>query len=79
VGPAAQAGEPFARPRPWFALVPRADLAPAASASLAASVVLELPGGQAIRTEPLSLEGARRAVAPILRDAADVTLYPIDD
>ena len=74
------AGDPLAGERAWFAFVPRAALGRGLTrASPAGAAVTELATGLAIRTEPHTLEGARAAIASILDDGADVTLYPIDD
>ena len=35
--------------------------------------------GTAIRSEVVTLAGMRAAMAEILPDGADVTLYPVDD
>jgi homoserine dehydrogenase len=78
-GPSAYAGDPLATERSWFAFVPRADLAPGATTSTPARAVTKLAAGHATRTEPLGIEAARSAIAPMLLDDADVTLYPIDD
>jgi len=78
-GPAEPAADPLATERAWFAFVPSGDLAPGSTSSLPAVTVTELPAGLAIRTDPGSLGGTRAMLAGILRDGADVTLYPIDD
>ena len=69
--------DPLEEPRPWYAFVP-----PTATTALpdaldnAASVDFE--DGTAIRTTVLLLAAARSAVAAILPDGVDVTLYPVD-
>ncbi len=78
MGPAAPAGQPLAAERSWFAFVPQVDLVLEGATSLPGGAVTTLPGGYALRTEPLGLEVVRAAVAPILRDGADATLYPVD-
>jgi homoserine dehydrogenase len=69
--------DPLDEPRPWYAFIP-----PTASAAVpdafdnAASV--EFEDGTALRTTVLPLAAARSAVAAILPDGVDVTLYPVD-
>jgi homoserine dehydrogenase len=78
-GSAVPAGDPLEAERSWFAFVPEGDLGQEAATRLpATAAVTVLAGGHALRTVPLILEDARAAVVPILRDGADVTLYPID-
>jgi len=78
-GPAAPAGDPLNAERSWFVFVPHAATASGAAAGEPAGAVTEHPAGRAVRTGPLTLSAARAAIAPILLEGADVTLYPIDD
>ena len=43
------------------------------------AAIEEIDGGTAVRTGPLSLERIRAAIAPLLPDGVDVTLYPVTD
>ncbi len=79
-GPALAAVNPFRGPRHWYTFVPavRAGIGSLPTAlDEAASVTFE--DGTALRTEVVTLDEARAALAAILPDGADVTLYPVDD
>jgi len=79
-GPAAAAVAPLDGARHWYAFIPAVragvEKLPAALDG-AASVTFE--DGTAIRSEVVSLAGMRAAMAEILPEGADVTLYPVDD
>jgi homoserine dehydrogenase len=83
--PAVAAADPLAGPQRWFGFVPAADVAavaggePGASATTtaAAVTVTTLATGIAVQTSAISLDAARLAVSPLVRDDRDVTLYPI--
>ena len=73
----ANAADPFAMPRPWFAFLPgiaREGVQVGETAALD-----EIGGGTVIRTAPLPLDRVRSAIAPHLPDGVDVTLYPVTD
>ena len=75
-----RAVDPLDAPRHWFAFLPSlpsvaAELPPA----LARAASVEFEEGTAIRTEITTLADARAAVAAIVPDDVDVTLYPVDD
>ena len=77
---AAATGAPadsFAAPRPWFAFLPDVDPGAVAVGETAATV--EVDDGVGVRTEPLTLEEVRGAIAPLLPADVDVTLYPVTD
>ena len=67
----------FAAPRPWFAFLPGVDPGAVALGETAATV--EVDDGVGVRTEPLALDAVRGAIAPLLPDGVDVTLYPVTD
>jgi homoserine dehydrogenase len=74
---AVAAVDPLDEPRPWYAFVPpTASTEVPADLDNAASVDFE--DGTAIRTTVLPLDRARSAIAAILPDGVDVTLYPVD-
>ena len=79
-GPASAAVAPLDGARHWYAFIPAVragvETLPAALDG-AASVTFE--DGTAIRSEVVSLAGMRAAMAEILPEGADVTLYPVDD
>jgi homoserine dehydrogenase len=66
--------------RRWYAFLPaigpHVETPPTA---VARAVAVPLRDGTAIRTESMTLAEARAALARILPDGVDVTLYPIDD
>jgi homoserine dehydrogenase len=67
----------FAAPRPWFAFLPGVDPGAVALGETAATVAVD--DGVGVRTEPLALATVRAAIAPLLPDGVDVTLYPVTD
>ncbi len=73
----ANAIDPFAADRPWFAFLP--GVAPEAVELGETAAVEEIDGGTVVRTGPLPLERVRAAIAPHLGDDVDVTLYPVTD
>jgi homoserine dehydrogenase len=79
-GPPSEAIAPLDAARHWYAFVPAVragvEVLPAALDE-AASVTFE--DGTAIRTEFASLAVVRAAMAEILPEGVDVTLYPVDD
>jgi len=74
---AANADDPFAAARPWFAFLP--GIAPEGVQLGETAAIEEIEGGTAVRTGPLPLERVRAAIAPHLADGVDVTLYPVTD
>jgi len=74
---AANAADPFALPRPWFAFLP--GIAPESVELGETAAVEEIEGGTAVRTGPLPLERVRAAIAPLLPEGVDVALYPVTD
>ena len=73
----ANAIDPFAADRPWFAFLP--GVAPEAVELGETAAVEEIDGGTVVRTGPLPLERVRAAIAPHLGEGVDVTLYPVTD
>ncbi len=73
----ANAVDPFAADRPWFAFLP--GVAPDGVELGETAAVEEIDGGTVVRTGPLPLERVRAAIAPHLPDGMDVTLYPVTD
>jgi hypothetical protein len=69
--------DPYAAARPWFAFLP--GIAPEGVELGKAAAIEEILGGTAFRTDPLTLEQVRAAIAPRLADGVDVTLYPVTD
>jgi homoserine dehydrogenase len=69
--------DPFAAPRPWFAFLPA--VAPEGVELGETAAIEEMDGGTVVRTGPLALEQVRAAIAPLLPDGVDVTLYPVTD
>jgi homoserine dehydrogenase len=79
-GPAGSSAAPLQGERRWFAFIPVTDQRPGVDlANLGDATREALPTGAAIRTPTLDLDAARALLAPILRDGADATLYPVDD
>ncbi len=72
----ADAADPFAAARPWFAFLP--GLVPEGVALGETAAIEEIDGGTVVRTGPLSLARMRAAVAAHLPDV-DVALYPVTD
>ncbi len=73
----ANASDPFAVARPWFAFLP--GIAPEGVQLGETAAIEEIDGGTVVRTGPLPLERVRAAIAPLLPDGVDVTLYPVTD
>jgi len=73
----ANAADPFAIARPWFAFLP--GIAPEGVELGETAAMEEIEGGTVVRTGPLPLERVRAAIAPHLPDGVDVTLYPVTD
>ena len=73
----ANASDPFAVARPWFAFLP--GIAPEGMELGETAAIEKIEGGTAVRTGPLPLERVRAAIAPHLPDGVDVTLYPVTD
>jgi homoserine dehydrogenase len=73
----ANAIDPFAADRPWFAFLP--GVAPEAVELGETAAVEEIDGGTVVRTGPLPLERVRAAIGPHLGEGVDVTLYPVTD
>ena len=73
----ANVADPFAVARPWFAFLP--GIAPEGVELGETAAIEVIEGGSAVRTGPLPLERLRAAIAPLLPDAVDVTLYPVTD
>jgi homoserine dehydrogenase len=73
------AADPLIEARAWFAFVSNAVRVSGAAATVPGVDLVEVPGGAAIRTEPLDLLQARAAIAAYVAAGSDVTLYPIDD
>jgi homoserine dehydrogenase len=73
----ANAADPFAIARPWFAFLP--GIAPEGVELGETAAIEEIEGGTVVRTGPLPLERVRAAIAPHLPDGVDVTLYPVTD
>ena len=73
----ANASDPFAVERPWFAFLP--GVAPERVALGETAAIEEIDGGTVVRTGPLPLERVRAAIAPLLPAGVDVTLYPVTD
>lgn len=74
---AGEDAERFATPRPWFAYLPGVD---ADRVELGETAALGAVGdGVAVRSGPLPLERVRAAIAPLIADGVDVTLYPVTD
>jgi homoserine dehydrogenase len=83
-GPAASAepalADPLGGSRPWFAFVPGVDESQGAGLHLAPTVeVRGIADGIAVRTGPLTLDQARRVIAPLVPAGLDVPLYPVAD
>ena len=74
---AAGPAEALAVARPWFALLP--GIAPEAVPLGEGAAIEETLGGTAVRTSPLPLEEVRAALAPLLPDGVDASLYPVAD
>ena len=64
-------------PRPWYAFVPPTT-STAVPEALDNAASIDFEDGTAIRTSVLPLAAARSAIAAILPDGVDVTLYPVD-
>src|SRR4029077_1636447 len=75
--PSIDAGDSLAAPRPWFAFVPRAS-ADAVSRAIPGSTAVDHAHGVAVRTGTIDLVRVRAALAPLLPDGTDATLYPVD-
>ncbi|HEY6013075.1 MAG TPA: homoserine dehydrogenase [Candidatus Limnocylindrales bacterium] len=77
---AAQAFDPTAGTRDWFAFVPgnAGDAGPAEPAGAGLQVVAAA-GGLAVLVRSATLDDARTAVRPALPAGIDATLYPVDD
>jgi len=73
----ANAADPFAVDRPWFAFLP--GVAPDGVELGETAAIEEIDGGTVVRTGPLALERVRAAIAPHLPGDVDVTLYPVTD
>ena len=76
----ADADAPFAGSRAWFAFLP--GIAPEAVRSRAlgdGAAVEEVLGRTAVRTGSSTLARAREAIAPLLPEDTDATLYPVTD
>jgi len=73
----ANAADPFAIARPWFAFLP--GIAPGGVELGETAALEEIEGGTVVRTGPLPLERVRAAIAPRLPDGVDVALYPVTD
>ncbi len=67
----------LAADRPWFAFLPGVARESVELGETAA--IEEIEGGTAVRTGPLPLASVRAAIAPLLPDGVDVTLYPVTD
>jgi hypothetical protein len=76
--PSTDAGDTLATPRPWFAFVPGAS-ADALSRAIPGSTAVGRADGAAVRTGIVDLGAVRAALAPLLPDGTDATLYPVDD
>jgi homoserine dehydrogenase len=74
---AANVADLFAVPRPWLVFlrgIAAGDVPLGETAAIG-----EIEGGTAVRTGPLPLDRVRTAIAPLLPDGVDVTLYPVTD
>ena len=69
--------DPLAAARPWFAFLPGIAREGVELGETAA--IEEIEGGIVVRTGPLPLAQVRAAIAPLLPDGVDVTLYPVTD
>jgi homoserine dehydrogenase len=79
-GPADAAAAPLEGSRRWFAFVATASHASDADVGATGGATsIAGPTGVAIQTATLELDAARAMIKPLLRDDADVTLYPVDD
>ncbi len=80
IGPAGGATGPFEGVRGWFVHLPEANRATTTDpANLGDGTATATEAGLAIRTSALTVNAARALIAPLLRDGADATLYPVDD
>ncbi len=73
----ANVADPFAVARPWFAFLP--GIAPEGVELGETAAIEVMEGGTVVRTGPLPLERLRAAIATLLPDGVDVTLYPVTD
>jgi homoserine dehydrogenase len=72
--------DPLGASRAWFAFVPGVPAAHVAGIPAAGVAVARVVAdGVAVRTEPLTLDQARRAVASLAPGGPDVPLYPVAD
>jgi homoserine dehydrogenase len=79
-GPASSSATPLQGERRWFAFIPVTDQRPGADlASIGDATREALANGVAIQTPALDLDAVRAALAPMLHDGADATLYPVED
>lgn len=80
VGPAIAAADGFQSERSWYAFVPaiQGDAVTTLRRPEFAGTA-DHAGGLAVRTVPMTVDAARAALAPLLIDRADLTLYPIDE
>jgi homoserine dehydrogenase len=74
---AANSADAFTADRSWFAFLPGIGPDHVEPGEMAA--VVEMDAGTAVRTRTLALERVREAIAPLLPDGVDVTLYPVTD
>ena len=66
--------------RSWFAFLPGVAAEGVRRDTVGDGAALEeVLGGTAVRTGPLTLERGRAAIAPLLADGVDATLYPVTD
>jgi hypothetical protein len=71
--------DPLGAPRAWFAVVPGVPAAPVPGSATGVAAARVVADGVAVRTESLTLDEARRAVASLVPVGPDVPLYPVAD
>ncbi len=71
--------DPLGAPRAWFAVVPGVPAAPVPGSATGVAAAVAVADGVAVRTESLTLDEARRAVASLVPVGHDVPLYPVAD